>query len=215
MSSALKPVLLREHFVISRATGAFRRAFDVLCAAAGLLVLSPAFCAIAIAIKLDDGGAVFYAQDRVGKNFRIFRLYKFRSMIANADREGLLTSSQDTRVTRIGRFLRRHKLDELPQLFNVLKGDMQFVGARPEVEKYVKLFHAQYALILRGRPGLTDPATLAYRHEDEILSSLHLERQYIEKILPEKIRLSLEYQQHRTLLSDIRVLLGTAFPPLG
>jgi len=215
MSSALKPVLLREHFVTSRATGAFRRAFDVLCAAAGLLVLSPAFCAIAIAIKLDDGGAVFYAQDRVGKNFRIFRLYKFRSMIANADREGLLTSSQDTRVTRIGRFLRRHKLDELPQLFNVLKGDMQFVGARPEVEKYVKLFHAQYALILRGSPGLTDPATLAYRHEDEILSSLHPERQYIEKILPEKIRLSLEYQQHRTLLSDIRVLLGTAFPPLG
>jgi len=215
MSSASKPALLRECAPPSRRDRALHRAFDILCAAAGLIVLSPLFCAIAVAIKVDDGGAVLYAQDRVGRDFRRFRLYKFRSMVAGADREGLLTSAHDARVTRLGHFLRRHKLDELPQLFNVLRGDMQVVGARPEVERYVQMFPVQYTLILRDRPGLTDPATLSYRHEDEMLSPTQPEHQYIEEVLPEKLRLSLEYQQRRTFLSDIRVLLRTAFPPLG
>jgi lipopolysaccharide/colanic/teichoic acid biosynthesis glycosyltransferase len=191
-------------------TGTLNRVFDVLCAGMGLIVLSPLFCAIAVAIKFDDRGPVFYAQDRVGKGFRCFRVCKFRSMVAGADRDGLLTASGDARVTRIGRFLRRYKLDELPQLFNVLKGDMQLVGARPEVERYVQMFRSQYAVILQDRPGLTDPATLAYPREDEILTADGTERQYIEEILPDKLKLSLDYQMRRGFVSDLGVLLRTA-----
>lgn len=117
----------------SATAGAFRRAFDITCAAAGLLFLSPFFCAIAIGIKLDDSGPVFYAQERIGKGFHRFRVYKFRTMVVGADRQGLLTPAEDSRLTRAGRRLRQYKLDELPQLFNVLKGDMQLVGPRPRL----------------------------------------------------------------------------------
>lgn len=209
-SVSSEPVLVQERAPADIRTGAFNRAFDVLCATTGLIVLSPLFCAIAVAIKLADGGPMFYAQDRVGKTFRLFRLCKFRSMIVDADRDGLLTASGDTRVTRVGRLLRRYKLDELPQLFNVLRGDMQLVGARPEVERYVHMFRPQYAVILRDRPGLTDPATLAYPREDEILAADGTERQYVEEILPEKLRLSLEYQRRRGFLYDLEILLRTA-----
>lgn len=211
MSSVSKPALVKECTPASVRTGAFHRVFDVCCAAAGLLLLSPLFCAIAVAIKFDDGGPVFYAQDRVGKNFRRFRVYKFRSMVAGADRDGLLTAAGDARLTRLGRLLRRYKLDELPQLFNVLKGDMQLVGARPEVERYVEMFRPQYAVILQDRPGVTDPATLAYRREDQVLSSSRAEQQYVEEILPAKLRLSLDYQRQRSFLSDVGILLRTAF----
>ena len=211
MSSVSKPALVKECTPASVRTGAIRRAFDVSCAAAGLLLLSPLFCAIAVAIKFDDGGPVFYAQDRVGKNFRRFRVCKFRSMVVDADRDGLLTTARDARLTRAGRVLRRYKLDELPQLFNVLKGDMQLVGARPEVERYVAMFRPQYMVILQDRPGIADPATLAYRHEDQILSARGTEQQYIEEILPAKLRLSLDYQKQRSFLSDVGVLLRTAF----
>lgn len=187
----------------------FRRLFDVAGASAGLLLLSPLFCAIAVAIKSDDGGPVFYTQARVGKGFFRFRVYKFRSMVVGAEKSGLLTASRDSRLTRIGGVLRRYKLDELPQLLNVLKGDMQLVGARPEVERYVEMFHPQYAVILEGRPGITDPASLAYRREQEILSPTQIEQHYIAEILPEKLRLSLEYQKRRTFLSDIAILLRT------
>ena len=191
-------------------TGALNRVLDVLCAAAGLLCLSPLLCLIAVAIKLDDGGPVIYQQVRVGRSFRNFRLWKFRSMVPGADAAGLLTGPGDSRVTRVGRWLRRSKLDELPQLLNVLKGDMQLVGPRPELERYVQMFRTEYAVILQERPGITDPATLACRHEEQILSASRREEQYVQQVLPFKLKLSLEYQQQRSLLSDIQILLETA-----
>lgn len=194
-----------------RRTGAFHRTFDAFCAATGLLLLAPLFGAIALAIKFDDGGRVFYAQDRVGRGFRPFRVYKFRTMVAGADRAELLTALGDSRVTRTGRWLRRYKLDELPQLFNVLKGDMQLVGARPEVERYVQMFPQEYAALLLDRPGITDAATLAYRREEQMLSSVRREQQYVEEILPDKLRLSVAYQKRRTFSSDISILLRTIF----
>ena len=186
-----------------------RRAFDVTCAAAGLLFLSPLFCAIAVAIKLDDGGPVFYAQERVGKGFRPFRVYKFRSMVMGADRHGSLSASGDSRLTRAGRRLRQYKLDEFPQLFNVLRGDMQLVGTRPEVERYVKMFRPQYAVILQNRPGITDPASLAFRHENQMFCPNRMEQQYLNEILPAKLRLSMDYQKRRSFLSDVQILLRT------
>ena len=186
-----------------------RRVFDMAFAIFGLCILSPLFCAIAIAIKMDDGGPIFYRQLRMGRRFRTFRIIKFRTMIENADRLGLLTTSVDIRITRIGNLLRRYKLDELPQLLNVLKGDMQFVGARPEVPKYVEMFRAEYEQILQERPGITDPASIAYRREGELLSTPNAEEQYITEILPAKLKLTLEYQGRRNLLSDLRLIFRT------
>jgi len=189
-----------------------RRAFDLIAAGVGLVLLSPLLGVIALAIKIDDGGKVFYAQPRVGKEFRIFKVLKFRSMLAGADGSGLLTAPKDARVTRVGRFLRRHKLDELPQLMNVLRGEMQLVGSRPEVERYVHLFRAQYAALLQDPPGLTDPASLAYRHEDTLLHREGMEEQYISQILPAKLKLSLDYAQRRHFLSDLAILFRTISP---
>lgn len=204
------PEVMQESWPVSHRTGALTRAFDVLSSAVGLLLLSPLLCVIALAIKLDDGGPVLYRQARMGRGFRPFQVCKFRSMVVDADRNGLLTAPADSRLTRVGRWLRRYKVDELPQLFNVLKGDMQLVGARPEVERYVQLFHPQYAVILQERPGITDPASLAYRHEDQIFSADRMEEQYVKEILPAKLKLSLDYQKRRSLLSDVRILLRTA-----
>jgi lipopolysaccharide/colanic/teichoic acid biosynthesis glycosyltransferase len=176
-----------------------------------LLLLAPLFCLIAIAIKLDDGGPVFYAQERVGKGFRPFRVYKFRSMVVGADRHGSLSASGDSRLTRAGRRLRQYKLDEFPQLFNVLRGDMQLVGTRPEVERYVQVFRPQYAVLLQNRPGITDPASLAFRHESQMFRPNRMEHQYLNEILPAKIRLSMNYQKRRTFSSDVRILLRTVF----
>jgi lipopolysaccharide/colanic/teichoic acid biosynthesis glycosyltransferase len=131
-------------------------------------------------------------------------------MVTGADQGVLLTAPADSRVTRVGRLLRRYKLDEIPQLFNVLAGDMQLVGARPEVERYVQMFRLQYAVILQDRPGITDPASLTYRHEDQILSADGIEQQYVREILPAKLELSLDYQQRRSFLSDLRILVRTA-----
>jgi lipopolysaccharide/colanic/teichoic acid biosynthesis glycosyltransferase len=143
------------------------------------------------------------------KHFRPFRVLKFRSMVVNADQAGLLTAPADHRLTRVGRFLRKHKLDELPQLWNVLAGDMQLVGVRPEVETYVAMFREQYALLLNQPPGITDPASLAYRREETLFVAGRMEQQYVSEILPEKLRLSLDYQRNRSFFSDLRVLLNT------
>lgn len=185
------------------------RAFNIVCAATGLLLLVPLFAAIALVIKWDDGGQVFYSQLRVGRGFRQFRLLKFRSMVIGADQEGLLTAPAGRRVTHSGCFLRRYKLDELPQLWNVLKGDMQLVGPRPEVEDYVERFRDQYSLLLSEPPGITDPASLAYRHEEQLFVPGKMEQQYVGEILPSKLKLSLEYQRRRNLFSDLGVLLQT------
>jgi len=195
-----------------------RRLLDILVAALGLAILSPLFALVALAIKLQDGGPVFFSQTRVGRGFRKFRLYKFRSMTPGADRLGPpLTVPADPRVTRVGGFLRRSKLDELPQLFNLLRGDMRLVGARPELERYVEMFRREYTLLLQDRPGITDPASLAYRHEHLVLSANGVEKQYVTEILPHKLALSLGYARERTLLSDLgivaRTLLGLSWTP--
>jgi len=201
--------LVRQRETRGRKNEVFTRSFDVLCAGIGLFLLSPLFGLIATAIKIDDGGPVFYEQVRVGRMFRPFRVLKFRSMVVGADQKGLLTAPADSRLTRMGRILREYKLDELPQLLNVLNGDMQLVGARPEVGRYVEMFRPQYALILQERPGLTDPATVAYSREDRVFSSSNIEQQYVSEILPEKLRLSLEYQRRRGFFSDLGILLKT------
>ena len=189
-----------------------RRVLDITCAVIGLVTLSPLFTLIAVAIKLEDGGPIIYSQPRVGKDFRRFRLYKFRSMVPGADRLGSpLTGPQDPRITRVGRFLRKYKLDELPQLVNLLMGDRRLVGARPELERYVDMFRSQYTLLLRDRPGITDPASLVYRHEHQVLGAEGLEEQYLTEILPHKLELSLEYARRRTLIADLGIVCRTVF----
>jgi lipopolysaccharide/colanic/teichoic acid biosynthesis glycosyltransferase len=185
------------------------RTFNFVCAALGLLFLLPLLTVIALLVKYHDGGPVLYAQARVGKGFRLFRVLKFRSMVVNADQQGLLTAPADHRLTGVGRLLRKHKLDELPQLWNVLTGEMQLVGVRPEVEPYVAMFREQYALLLNQPPGITDPATLAYRREETLFIAERMEQQYVSEILPQKLKLSLDYQRNRSFLSDLRVLLNT------
>lgn len=202
-----------ENSVIPRTGGkmeaGIRRAFDVTCAATGLAVLAPIFVGIALGIKLDDGGPILYMQTRVGKDLEKFRLLKFRTMILDSAGAGLLTVRGDKRITHVGRWLRRFKLDELPQLWNVLKGEMQMVGPRPEVERYVKNFPDQYAELLRDRPGITDLASLIFRHEEEMFQAGSVEEQYVSRILPEKLRLSLQYRRARTFLSDLGIIFRT------
>ena len=187
-----------------------RRVFDTLCAAAGIVVLCPLFVVIALAIKLKGGhGPVFYLQPRVGQDGREFHLIKFRSMVTGADRQAALTVTEDPRITRVGHFLRQHKLDELPQLINVVKGDMRLVGPRPEMKRYVDSFPAEYKVLLQNPPGITDPAALAFRDESKVLDAENLEAHYLSQILPRKLRLSMEYSRHRTFLSDLKIIFQT------
>lgn len=186
-----------------------RRLFDTACASAGLALLAPIFALIALAIKLDDGGPVLYSQYRVGKGLRKFRLLKFRSMFSGCSEGSLLTAPRDTRVTRVGRFLRRNKLDELPQLVNVLKGEMQLVGVRPQVEKFVDIFPDEYGELLQTPPGITGPASLIFRHEELLFLENSIEEHYIAKILPIKLEIALKYSRTRTFLSDLEILFRT------
>ncbi len=186
------------------------RPFDLVCCSIGLPILLPALVAISLGIRLDDGESILYSQGRVGSNFRRFRLFKFRTMKVDAEGIGTLTLPHDQRITRVGRFLRKYKLDELPQLINVLKGEMQLVGPRPEVQRYVEIFPDEYAVLLEEAPGLTDPASLAYIDESSHFSNAEeMEKEYVSKILPDKLRLSLEYQRRRTFLSDVKVICRT------
>jgi dTDP-4-amino-4,6-dideoxygalactose transaminase/lipopolysaccharide/colanic/teichoic acid biosynthesis glycosyltransferase len=202
-----------ERPAMSKATGfaqsILHRAFDLTCAAVGLTLLSPLFVLVAAAIKFEDGGPVFFSQPRVGKNLRRFRLFKFRSMLPNSASISPLTAPEDSRITCVGRFLRKYKLDELPQLLNVVKGEMQLVGVRPEIERYVEIFPNEYEVLLQDRPGITDPATLIFRHEEQILQADTLEKQYVSQILPQKLKLSLKYSQARTFFSDLGILVRT------
>ena len=190
-----------------------KRLFDLFFSCLGLLFLCPFFILIAILVKLDSPGPVFFRQERVGRSFHPFRIFKFRTMIANAfSQDSLITVEGDPRITRIGKYLRRHKIDELPQLINVLMGDMSLVGTRPEMKKYVELFRQDYEKLLRSRPGITGPAAIAFFREENILSaSLDAEKDYIEKVLPEKIRLALAYTESPSLLKDIKLILLTIF----
>jgi lipopolysaccharide/colanic/teichoic acid biosynthesis glycosyltransferase len=186
-----------------------RRLFDGVCAAAGLAFLAPIFAIIALAIKLDDGGPILYSQYRVGKGLRKFRLLKFRSMFSDSAEGSLLTAPMDARVTRVGRFLRKYKLDELPQLVNVLKGEMQLVGARPQVEKFVDIFRDEYEELLQTPPGITDPASLRFRNEEQLFLDSSFEELYIAKILPIKLEIALKYSRTRAFLSDLEILFRT------
>ncbi len=171
------------------------RVFDLLFSLFGLLLLIPIFLVIAIAVKISSKGPIFYKQERVGKLGKPFRLYKFRSMYINSDKKGLITvGNNDSRITPVGRFLRKYKLDELPQLINVLKGSMSIVGPRPEVSKYVVLYNDYQRRILSIKPGITDFASIYFRNENEILSNKSdPESYYINVLIPQKIRLNMIY----------------------
>jgi lipopolysaccharide/colanic/teichoic acid biosynthesis glycosyltransferase len=187
-----------------------KRAFDFLASGVGLVVLSPVFLMIALAVRLNSQGPVFYSARRIGRHGEEFRQYKFRSMIAGADQTGpALTSAYDDRITSVGRYLRRTKLDELPQLLNVLRGDMSLVGPRPEDPRYVALYTPAQRAILQYRPGITSIASLMYRQEEQLLSGPNWEQMYIDELIPIKLALDLEYAQRATLWSDIKLILRT------
>ncbi len=184
---------------------------DIVFCFLGLILLSPLFLAIVLLVWLDSGWPPFYLQTRVGKDNRDFRLIKFRSMRAGADSKGGLTiGSRDSRITRTGHFLRRHKLDELPQLLNVLKGDMSLVGPRPEVRQFVDHYTAEQKKVLAVRPGITDHASLDYFDENELLGKAENPVQfYISDIMPAKIALNMQYIDDPTFVNYCRILLKT------
>ncbi len=171
----------------------------------------PLFAVVAILIKIESSGHVFFVQKRIGKNFKSFNLYKFRTMIEDKSKKGLpITVGNDSRITMIGSFLRKIKIDELPQLINVLKGDMSIVGPRPELSQYVEKFQKEYEEILMVKPGITDLASLKYRDEAGILGKTkEPEKEYICRILPEKIRLAKEYLKRSSLILDLSIIFKT------
>ena len=193
---------------------ASKRSFDIVCASIGLLVLTPLGLLIALLVKLSDGGPIFYRQTRIGQFGEPFRIWKFRSMVVNADKIGVpLTKEEDPRITWIGRFLRKTKLDELPQLWNVLAGDMSFVGPRPEVPRYVERYTPEQREILKYKPGITDVATLLFRNEEALLrGAADVEGFYLQYCLPKKIELNRQHAERASLLQDIWIILQTLCP---
>lgn len=188
-----------------------KRLFDVIASGLGLVCLSPLFAILAIWIKCDSKGPVFYRQVRVGRGNRDFRLFKFRSMRPDADKLGLITvGGHDPRVTRSGYYIRKYKLDEFPQLINVFLGDMSLVGPRPEVRKYVEMYTPEQMRVLSVRPGITSLASIRYRNENEILAEAEdPDRCYIEQVMPDKLKIDLEYVDRASLLTDIRLIFST------
>lgn len=190
-----------------------KRLFDITASFFGILILAPLLIFIGLWVGLSSKGGVFYKQIRVGKNNKDFKLYKFRSMRVNSDKQGLLTvGSKDSRITKAGYFIRKYKIDELPQLINVLKGDMSFVGPRPEVRRYVDLYSEEQMKVLSVRPGITDPASIKYRNENDILSSQsNPEEYYIQHIMPDKLKINIDYINTRTFFKDIKIIFQTIF----
>ena len=190
---------------------AAKRLMDIAISGCALLVIWPVLVLIAAAIVIDDPGPVFYRQVRVGRNGKTFRIFKFRTMIVDADKKGLaITVGRDSRITRVGSFLRRTKLDELAQLINVFCGEMSFVGPRPEVQKYVDLYTPYQRQVLLVRPGITDYASIAYRNENDLLAGTDdPEKMYIEEIMPAKIELNMKYLREISPVADIRLIFST------
>jgi lipopolysaccharide/colanic/teichoic acid biosynthesis glycosyltransferase len=188
-----------------------KRFFDILFSSIGLIITLPVFIILAFAISLESRGGIFYKQERIGKNFKPFKLYKFRSMYSGSDKKGLLTvGEKDIRITKTGYFIRKYKLDELAQLINVLKGDMSLVGPRPEVKKYVELYNDEQKKVLLVKPGITDYASIEYFNENKLLeNSPNPEKTYIEEIMPHKLSLNLKYIQEQSLLTDVKIILKT------
>lgn len=190
---------------------AMRRSFNLIASLVGLLILSPLFVVVAIAVIADSSGPVFFRQKRVGRDGKPFNIIKFRSMRTDApELGGQLTVGADPRVTRVGRYLRAWKVDELPQLINVVRGEMDLVGPRPEVPGYVDLYTPEQRRVLRVRPGITDPASVEFRNESELMGEQPSpESFYVAEIMPRKLALNLAYLKDRSLWTDIRVILGT------
>jgi lipopolysaccharide/colanic/teichoic acid biosynthesis glycosyltransferase len=187
-----------------------RRFAEALVAALSLIILAPVLLPVAILIKLSDGGPVFHASKRVGLNGKMFTLYKFRTMVPEAPKIGKgITSANDQRITPIGRMLRKYKIDELPQLLNVLIGDIAFVGPRPEDPRYVLSYSPAQRSVLSSRPGITSPASITFRYEEQLLSGHDWEERYINEILSKKLEMELEYASRRTLATDLGVILKT------
>lgn len=191
-----------------------KRIFDIVMSSIGLLILSPIFLILAIWIKADSNGPVFYRQMRVGLSNKDFRIFKFRTMRPDADKTGGLITigGRDPRVTRSGYYIRKYKLDEFPQLINVFLGDMSLVGPRPEVRKYVNMYSAEQLHVLDVKPGITSLASIRYRNENELLAKAeNPDKVYIEKIMPDKLNIDLEYVQNANLWSDIKLIFSTFF----
>jgi lipopolysaccharide/colanic/teichoic acid biosynthesis glycosyltransferase len=188
-----------------------KRAFDIVFACTMLVLFMPLFVALAIWVSLDSRGGVFFGQERVGKNGRSFKLWKFRTMRPQSEKSGQLTvGSSDARITRAGYFLRKFKVDELPQLWNVVLGDMSVVGPRPEVPRYVALYSPEQRSVLDVRPGITDYASLKYFAESDLLAaSTNPERTYIDEIMPAKLALNMEYVRKHSLAGDVRIIVLT------
>ena len=188
-----------------------KRLFDITASGLGLLVLSPLFLILAVWIKLDSPGPVFYRQVRVGRGNKDFRLFKFRSMRVGSDKKGLITvGGHDPRVTRSGYYIRKYKLDELPQLINVFIGDMSLVGPRPEVRKYVDLYTSEQLHVLDVRPGITDMASIRYRNENELLEqAADPEQYYRDVVMQDKLRINLEYIADHSFIKDLKIIFMT------
>ena len=188
-----------------------KRIFDIVASGIGLILLSPLFVILAIWIKCDSIGPVFYKQVRVGRNNMYFQLFKFRSMRVGSDKKGLITvGGHDPRITRSGYYIRKYKLDEFPQLINVFKGDMSLVGPRPEVRKYVDMYTEEQMHVLDVRPGITDLASIRYRNENELLERVNdPDKYYVEVIMPDKLRINLEYVARHSFTFDIRLIFQT------
>ena len=188
-----------------------KRLFDILAVIIGFHILFPFLVLVGVIIAIDSRGGVFYLQERIGRNGKPFRLFKFRTMVVNAEQAGQLTvGARDSRITGFGYFLRRFKIDEFPQLINVLLGDMSIVGPRPEVKKYVDLYTKEQRKVLQVRPGLTDLASLTYINENELLEKAEKpEEYYIKVIMPEKLRLNMEYIDKANLSTDFQIIFKT------
>ena len=187
------------------------RFFDIVFSALGLIILSPVFLVIYVLIRLESKGGGFYVQERIGKDGVPFGLYKFRSMRSGSDKKGLITiGERDERITRLGYFIRRYKLDELPQLWNVLKGDMSMVGPRPEVRKYVEMYNDEQRRVLSVKPGITDYASIEYVNENELLGSAsNPDKVYIEQVMPDKINLNMKYIKNQSITEYFKIIFLT------
>ena len=188
-----------------------KRLFDVLVSSVMSVLLSPLLLVLAFSVKFSSKGPVFYMQERIGKNEKPFRIFKFRTMFLDADKKGLLTvGGRDPRVTSVGYFLRKYKLDELPQLFNVVLGEMSLVGPRPEVKRYVEMYSVEQRKVLEVKPGITDYASIEYSNENELLGKADdPEKMYVEEIMPAKLKLNLRYVQEKNFFVDLKIILKT------
>lgn len=196
---------------MSRLNQGIKRCFDFIVSLIGIIILSPVFIIVSIAIKLDSKGNILFLQKRVGRYGKEFNIYKFRTMVTDAEKLGKqITIGKDNRITKVGAFLRKFKIDELPQLFNVFKGDMSLVGPRPEVPKYVSLYSFEQKKVLNVRPGITDMASLRYKDENDILGKVeNPEEYYINVIMKDKLNLNLEYIEKSNIFFDIYLIVKT------